>query len=74
MERLHDHFLFPFFFFCVCVQVAGKTLPYEELWELRQRMYDISPTLVRYGELEPANFFTLAQKLVKVSLNVPPLF
>lgn len=46
-------------------EVAGKTLPYEELWELRQRMYDISPTLVRYGELEPANFFTLAQKLMK---------
>jgi NADH dehydrogenase (ubiquinone) Fe-S protein 1 len=47
-------------------EVCGETLPYDELSELRSRMSEISPTLLRYGDLEAANFFTLAHKLVKV--------
>lgn len=46
--------------------MCGETLPYDELPELRARMSDISPTLLRYGDLEAANFFTLAHKLIKV--------
>jgi len=36
------------------------TLPYDKLQEIRQRMAEISPTLVRVGDVEEANFFQQA--------------
>lgn len=47
-------------------QIAGYTLPYDELSEIRQRLSEVAPHLVRYDDLEPANFFALAEKLTKV--------
>ena len=49
-----------------CHQIAGHSLPYDELDEIRDRLSEISPTLVQYGVLEPANFYSLANKLSEV--------
>ena len=45
----------------------GHTLPYDDLPELRQRLAEVAPHLLRYDNVEPANFFSLVQKLVKVN-------
>lgn len=49
-------------------EVAGQPLPYDNLDELRNRMEDIAPHLVRYGHLEQNNFYAQAEALLKVSL------
>ena len=49
-------------------QVAGYRLPYDDLSEIRDRLSEISPTLVQYGRLEPANFYSLANKLTQVDI------
>lgn len=33
-------------------EVVGATLPYDTTGEIRDRLWDVSPTLVRYGDLE----------------------
>ncbi|GAA5825997.1 hypothetical protein JCM11251_000084 [Rhodosporidiobolus azoricus] len=33
-------------------EVLGETLPYDDTGAMRDRMWDVSPTLVRYGEVE----------------------
>ena len=57
-------------------EVFGKKLPYDKLNELRARMAKESPYLVRYGNVETANFFAqslnLAQK-VSAKLSNQPL-
>ncbi|XP_044740304.1 NADH-ubiquinone oxidoreductase 75 kDa subunit, mitochondrial [Chrysoperla carnea] len=50
-------------------QIMGKTLPYETLDEVRDRLTDVAPNLTRYGEVESANFFDVAAKLAQKSLN-----
>ena len=50
-------------------QVAGHNLPYDELSEIRDRLSEISPTLVQYGRLEPANFYSLVSKLSEVQFK-----
>lgn len=47
-------------------EVVGATLPYDTLDELRNRLEDIAPHLVRYGHLEVNNFYAQAEQLVKV--------
>merc|ERR1712059_159215 len=42
----------------VVSEVVDEKLPYDKLSELRARMSEVSPNLVRYGNLEPANFFS----------------
>ncbi|KAK7109599.1 NADH-ubiquinone oxidoreductase 75 kDa subunit, mitochondrial-like [Littorina saxatilis] len=57
-------------------ELLGVTLPYDKLQEVRQRMAEISPTLVRVGEIEEANFFKQAieaTKAGKTSLGKEPL-
>lgn len=49
-------------------QITGYTLPYDELSEVRERLKEISPNLLEYDDLQPANFFALAEKLMKVSV------
>ena len=49
------------------IQIMGHTLPYDDLPELRQRLAEVAPHLLRYDNVEPANFFSLVQKLVKVN-------
>lgn len=44
-------------------EICGIGLPYDKISELRQRLYDVSPNLVYYGEAESANFFKEAQEL-----------
>ena len=50
----------------ICVQIANKTLPYDSLNELRQRMTEVSPNLTRYGVIEPANFFSQSVSMAQV--------
>ena len=47
-------------------QIAGDTLPYDEISEVHERMGEIAPNLLQYDDLQPANFFALAEKLMKV--------
>lgn len=57
-------------------EIAGYTLPYEELSEVRQRLAEVAPHLTRYDHYEPANFFALAEKLMKsckTPLSTEPL-
>ena len=47
---------------------AGYTLAYvnDEISEVRERLGEIAPNLLQYDDLQPANFFALAEKLMKV--------
>jgi len=57
-------------------ELLGVTLPYDKLQEVRQRMSEISPALVRVGEVEEANFFAQsleAAKAANASLVADPL-
>lgn len=58
-----------FAFFLLLLQICGTGLPYDKLSELRQRLYEVSPNLVYYGEAEDANFFKEAHELSSVSKN-----
>ncbi|XP_052864267.1 NADH-ubiquinone oxidoreductase 75 kDa subunit, mitochondrial-like [Anopheles cruzii] len=46
-------------------EVAGVPLPYDTLDELRARMEDIAPHIVRYGRLEETNFSAVAEAVLK---------
>lgn len=48
-------------------EVVGQTLPYDTFDELRDRLEDIAPHLVRYGKMEANNFYAQAEQMVKVS-------
>lgn len=48
-------------------EVVGTPLPYDTLDQLRDRMEDIAPHLVRYGHLEQNNFTAEAGQLLRVS-------
>ena len=45
-------------------EVVGSALPYDNVLQLRDRMWDISPTLVRYDTLEPPS-----EEIFKAGLN-----
>lgn len=49
-------------------QIAGNSLPYDNLEEIRRRLSEVSPNLTRYGDVEEANFFNLALGLMQVRL------
>merc|ERR1739844_824233 len=44
-------------------EIIDEKLPYDKLPELRARMAEVSPNLVRYGNIEPANFFVQSLNL-----------
>lgn len=46
--------------------MVDVTLPYDNLDEVRSRLEEVAPHLVRYGNVEPANFFTQALEMAKV--------
>lgn len=46
-------------------EVMGERLPYDTLEEVRDRLADISPAMVNYGNCENNNYFTQAQQLAK---------
>ncbi|NWI00895.1 NDUS1 oxidoreductase, partial [Tichodroma muraria] len=57
-------------------ELAGLTLPYESLDQIRKRLEEVSPNLVRYDDVEEANYFIQANelaKLVKQQLLADPL-
>ncbi|OPJ90192.1 NADH-ubiquinone oxidoreductase subunit, mitochondrial [Patagioenas fasciata monilis] len=57
-------------------ELAGMTLPYENLDQIRKRLEEVSPNLVRYDDVEEANYFSQANelsKLVKQQLLADPL-
>ncbi|XP_041056273.1 NADH-ubiquinone oxidoreductase 75 kDa subunit, mitochondrial [Carcharodon carcharias] len=47
-------------------EVAGVTLPYNTLDEVRDRLAEISPNLICYNDVEEANFFKQANELAKL--------
>lgn len=50
--------------------MAGITLAYDNLNDMRSRLEEIAPHLVRYGDVEPANFFTQALEMAKVCITI----
>ncbi|XP_042566686.1 NADH-ubiquinone oxidoreductase 75 kDa subunit, mitochondrial-like isoform X2 [Clupea harengus] len=61
-------------------ELAGATLPYDTLDEVRDRLAEVSPNLVRYDDVEEANYFKQANELSKTMNQtlltdplVPPL-
>lgn len=49
-------------------EIVSAKLPYDNLNEIRSRLEEVAPHLIRYGEAENANFFKQAQELAKVRL------
>lgn len=57
-------------------ELAGVTLPYDTLDEVRDRLAEVSPNLVRYDDVEEANYFKQANELSKAvnqALLIEPL-
>ncbi|NXH35925.1 NDUS1 oxidoreductase, partial [Myiagra hebetior] len=48
-------------------ELAGLTLPYETLDQIRKRLEEVSPNLVRYDDVEEANYFIQANELAKLA-------
>ncbi|XP_026151160.1 NADH-ubiquinone oxidoreductase 75 kDa subunit, mitochondrial isoform X2 [Mastacembelus armatus] len=46
-------------------ELSGVTLPYDTLEEVRDRLSEVSPNLVRYEDVEDANYFKQANELSK---------
>ncbi|KAJ8282161.1 hypothetical protein COCON_G00046800 [Conger conger] len=44
-------------------ELAGVTLPYDTVDEVRDRLAEVSPNLVRYDDVEEANYFKQANEL-----------
>ena len=57
---------------CSKLQLVGPkfTLKYDTLEAVRSRLAEVSPNLVRYGDVEDANYFKQAQELAQVSVCI----
>lgn len=60
------------YFFPALFKLAGVTLTYDTLDEVRDRLAEVAPNLVRYDDVEEANYFKQANELSKVSSYLPP--
>merc|ERR1712183_60145 len=49
----------------VISEVLDEKLPYDKISELRARMAEVAPNLVRYGSVEHANFYAQSLDLAK---------
>lgn len=58
------------YIFVKLLQMIGITLPYDNLNDIRSRLEEVAPHLVRYGDVEPANFFTQALEIAKVCILI----
>lgn len=47
-------------------EIVGVKLPYDSLNDIRMRMEQVSPNLVRYGDVEEANYFAQASALAQL--------
>lgn len=57
-------------------EVAGHTLPYESLQEVRDRLQEVSPSLTRYNKIQEVSFDNKAvelSQLVKANLGNAPI-
>lgn len=57
-------------------EIAGNALPYDDLDQLRSRIEEIAPHLLRHGDIEPANFTRQVQEISKTiseSLSSEPI-
>ncbi|KHJ95575.1 NADH dehydrogenase, G subunit [Oesophagostomum dentatum] len=50
-------------------EVAGKPLPYDDLKQLRQRISEIAPHLVRFGDIEESGYLKQGLQLAKSSAS-----
>lgn len=48
-------------------EVVGEPLPYDTLDEVRDRLNEISPALVAYGQVNTNNYYAQARELAQVS-------
>ncbi|XP_044158507.1 NADH-ubiquinone oxidoreductase 75 kDa subunit, mitochondrial [Bufo gargarizans] len=48
-------------------ELAGVTLPYDNLDAVRHRLHEVSPNLVRYDDVEEANYFKQAAELSQLA-------
>lgn len=48
-------------------ELAGITLPYDDLDAVRARLQEVSPNLVRYDDVEEANYFKQSAELAKLA-------
>lgn len=48
-------------------EIIGEKLPYDNLLEVRDRLAQVAPHLIRYGEVEEANYQDQATELAKSS-------
>lgn len=55
-----------FCFLPLSIKLAGVPLPYDTIDEVRDRLAEVSPNLVRYDDVEEANYFKQANELSKV--------
>lgn len=46
--------------------MVGERLPYDNLDEVRDRLSEISPALVAYGDVQDNNYFAQARALAQV--------
>ncbi|VDM64352.1 unnamed protein product [Angiostrongylus costaricensis] len=58
-------------------EVAGKSLPYDDIKQLRHRISEIAPHLVRFGDVERAGYLKQALQIAQTSagpvdMNVTP--
>ena len=58
----------------IMLQIAGMTLPYDTLDQVRNRLEEVSPNLVRYDDVEGANYFQQANELSKVKTRLYAVF
>ena len=54
----------------IVLQILGVTLPYDSVNDVRRRLNEVSPNLVRYGDVEEANYFKQASELAAVCTNL----
>jgi NADH dehydrogenase (ubiquinone) Fe-S protein 1 len=51
-------------------EVSGRTLPYDNIEEIRHRLTEIAPHFGHYGSVEPSNFFKQALQLAETKTSV----
>lgn len=49
-------------------EVVGERLPYDSLDEVRDRLSQVSPALVSYGDVQDNNYFAQARALAQVRI------
>ncbi|ESO88030.1 hypothetical protein LOTGIDRAFT_206956 [Lottia gigantea] len=52
-------------------EIMGNSLPYDKIQEVRRRLAEVAPNLVRVGDVEEANYFKQAQELAQLVKKTP---